>query len=105
MQLYLVTGQSLNVWRRTVVLTLIVLLLTTAIGQIYSMTYHAILSVYLVLIIMNFLAASHMIYYSVIELKQILDIDIFSITKQVERYYREISDNNKAIGNDKVKQY
>lgn len=94
MQVHLVTGQKLSTWRKTPILTMLVLLITLLVGQYYAISYSTLLAIYLALIAFNFYASAHMIYYTVDELKRILDIDVFTIEKQVARANNDSSKNN-----------
>ena len=88
MQLYLVTGQPLLLWRRTAFFTVVVLWIVTIVGGYYEFEYWHLLVMYITLIAINALAALHMIYFTLIELGNILDIDVFSIARQQQKHER-----------------
>jgi len=84
MQVYLVTGEPLILWRRTAILTIIVLWMVTISSEYFKYKYWHILTIYFTLNAINLLAALHMIYFTMIELSNILNIGIFTIkTKDV----------------------
>jgi ethanolaminephosphotransferase len=90
MQLYLVTDQPLFLMRRTMLLSLIILWATTAIGIYYKFAYWQVAFIYSSLILINFIAAFHMLYFTFTELSTILNVSIFTIPYQKEEVQSEL---------------
>ena len=90
MQLHLVTAQPLNLWRRGSILTLVILVLVTLHGESWGVGQTGIIWIYASLVLFNFVMCFHLLYYQCYELSEILDIDVFSIKRQIERHEKEI---------------
>ena len=93
MQLYLVTGQDLSVWKKTSIFTVLILTFTLVAGKYVEITYWHLSIVYWVLVILNAFMCARFVFLSFKELSIILDINIFSIQKQIERHRQEVEYN------------
>lgn len=93
MQLHLVTTDPLHLWRRMSVLSIFLIVGVYTFGGTLGLGSTHVTLIYLGLVVFNMALCWHLIYYAMTELSEILDIDIFSIQRQLHRY--------KALGLDR----
>ena len=93
MQLYLVTGQELSIWKKTSIFTVLTLISAMIAGNFVEISEWRLFIIYNSLVLINATMCIRFVYSTFIELSIILDIDIFSIQKQIDRYQRELEYN------------